>query len=67
MVVQSVAVPKVSGSSRDHEHGVEPEETAAPQGATGRSFHGRVLIPLLVATQVAWLGVLGYGVVRVLL
>lgn len=67
MVVQSIVVPNVSGSSRDHEHAGEPEETAAPPGAAGRSFHARLLIPLLVATQVAWLGLLGYGVFRVLL
>ena len=67
MVVQSIAVPKVSGSSRDHEHAVVPEETTSPPSAAGRSFHARLLIPLLVATQVAWLGLLGYGVFRVLL
>ena len=63
MVVQSVAVPKVSGSSRDDE-GAAVDGAAA--GAAGRSFHARLLIPLLVATQVAWLGLLGYGVFRVL-
>ena len=66
MVVQSIAVPKVSGSSRDHEP-VAPEGAALPLEAPGRSFHARLLIPLLVAAQVAWFALLGYGVFRVLL
>lgn len=65
MVVQSVAVPKVSGSSRDHEQ-IAPEAAAAPPAAPGRSFHARLLIPLLVAAQVAWFGLLGYGAFMVL-
>lgn len=67
MVVQSVALPKVSGSPPDHELEVVPAEPAAMPAAVGRSFHAVVLVPLLVAIQAAWLALLGYGVFRVLL
>ena len=63
MVVQSIALPKVSGSSRDHELALVPAEVAAP---AGRSVYVHALIPLIVATQAAWLAVLGYAAYRVL-
>jgi len=63
MVVQSIALPKVSGSPREHELAAVPAETAAQPG---RSFHAPVLVPLLVAFQGAWLGLLGYAAFRVL-
>ena len=62
MVVQSIALPKVSGSPREHELAPVPVETAA---AVGRSFHAPVLVPLLVAIQGAWLALLGYAAFRV--
>jgi len=61
MVVQSVALPKVSGHSRDHELAVAPVETAAAPAASGR-----LLVPVLVATQGVWLALLGYAAFRVL-
>jgi len=66
MVVQSIALPKVSGSPREPELAAVPVETAAAPAAVGRSFYAPVLVPVLVATQGAWLGLLGYGLVRVL-
>jgi hypothetical protein len=65
MVVQSIALPKVSGSTREHELAVLPAEAAASPLAAGRSLFAPVLVPLLVATQGAWLALLGYGVLRV--
>ncbi len=65
MVVQSIALPKVSGSSRDHELAVVPAEVAAPVVAT-RSFFAQALVPLIVVTQIAWLALLGYAAFRVL-
>ncbi|HST14534.1 MAG TPA: hypothetical protein VLJ44_06750 [Gaiellaceae bacterium] len=61
MVVQSVALPKVSGSSRDHELGVR----TAP-AAVGRSFYAQALVPLIVVTQIAWVALLGYATFRFL-
>lgn len=61
MVVQSIALPKVSGSSRDHELTVVPAEVAAPLAAT-RSVYVQALVPLIIVTQVAWLLLLGYAV-----
>lgn len=58
MVVQSVAFPKVTGSTSDDERPVEAAP-AAPR-ATG-SLHGAMLVLTLVATQIAWLALLGYG------
>ena len=66
MVVQSIALPKVSGSPREHELAVVPAEPAAAPAAVGRSFHAPVLVPVLVAAQAAWLALLGYVVFRVL-
>ena len=70
MVVQSIALPKVSGGPRDHELAVElavvPAETAAAPALAGRSFHAPLLVPVLVVTQAAWLALLWYGAVRVL-
>jgi hypothetical protein len=72
MVVQSIALPKVAGGLREQEISVVTADVAAvPVGVVhdshGRSFHAPVLVPLLVATQAAWLGLLGYGVFRLLL
>ena len=63
MVVQSIALPKVSGSTRDHELTVVPAEVA-PAAAT-RSFYAHALVPVIVVTQIAWLAVLGYAAFRI--
>jgi hypothetical protein len=42
-----------------------PAEPVAAPAAVGRSFHAPVLVPLLVAIQGAWLGLLGYAVFRI--
>ncbi|MFI5062335.1 MAG: hypothetical protein ACHP7F_12875 [Actinomycetales bacterium] len=65
MVVQSIALPNVSGSSRDHELTVVPAEVAAPAAAP-RSFYAQALVPLIVVTQTAWLALLGYAAFRAL-
>jgi hypothetical protein len=65
MVVQSIALPKVSGSSREHELAPVPAEGLEPSAAGG-GYHGIVLVPLLAAAQIAWLGLLAYGAFRVL-
>jgi hypothetical protein len=67
MVVQSIALPKVSGSTRDDESAVDSGEVAVAPVAAGRSLHVPVLLPLLVAIQGAWLALLGYAAVRILL
>ena len=64
MVVQSIALPRVSGSSREHELAVVPAEVAAP-AAAARSFYAQALVPLIVVTQLAWLALLGYATFRV--
>ena len=69
MVVQSIALPKVSGSPREPELAAVSVETAAAPPApavAGRSFYAPVLVPVLVATQGAWLALLGYAAFRVL-
>jgi hypothetical protein len=66
MVVQSVALPKVSGGPREHELAAVPAEAAAAPAAVGRSFYAPVLVPVLVASQGAWLALLGYAAFRVL-
>jgi hypothetical protein len=66
MVVQSIALPNVSGSTREHELAVVAAEPIAAPVATGRSFHAPVLVPLLVAAQGTWLALLGYVAFRVL-
>ena len=66
MVVQSIALPKVSGEPRDRELPVVAAEVAPAPAAVGGSFHAPVLLPLLVVSQVAWLTLLGYGLLRVL-
>jgi hypothetical protein len=43
-----------------------PAETAAPPAAVGRSFYAPLLVPVLVASQGAWLALLGYLAFRVL-
>jgi hypothetical protein len=66
MVVQSIALPKVSGSPREHELtavAVEPVVASVP---AGRSFHASVLVPVLVAAQGAWLALRGYAAFRIL-
>ena len=67
MVVQSIALPKVSGSVRDLDSEVVPVESTPAPVAAGRSFHTPVFVPLIVATQGAWLALLGYAFVRFLL
>lgn len=66
MVVQSIALPSVSGTPRDHELSVVPAEVVGAPASGGRSFHAPVLVPLLVAFQAGWLALLGYGVFRFL-
>ncbi len=66
MVVQSIALPKVSGSAREHEAEVVETRSAAAPVAGGRSFHASLLVPLLVVTQGAWLALIGYAAFRVL-
>ena len=66
MVVQSVALPKVTGSPRDHELAPVGAETAAAPAAVRRAFYAPVLVPVLVASQGAWLALLGYAAFRVL-
>jgi hypothetical protein len=65
MVVQSIALPKISGSPREHELAVVVKPVVAP-ASTGRSFHAPVLVPVLVAAQGAWLALLGYVAFRIL-
>ena len=71
MVVQSIALPKVSGAAREHKLAIVPGGSAALAAEGLPDVHGRILravviLPLLVATQAAWICLLGYGVVRVL-
>jgi hypothetical protein len=68
MVVESIALPKVAGGAREHELPVMAAESAAcaVHGAHRRSVHAPVLVFLLLATQVAWLALLGYGAFRFL-
>ena len=66
MVVQSVALPKVSGSPREHEPGVVAVEPVEAPVAAGGSFPATVLVPLLAVAQGAWLALLGYAAFRVL-
>ena len=63
MVVQRVALPKSAGS--EHDPAVAAEATATPEQA-GRSLHAPVLVPVL-ALQVAWLLLIGYAFLRILL
>lgn len=67
MVVESIALPRVSGTSGDPERAAAPSETAAAPVAHGRSLYAPALVPLLVVIQTAWLGLLGYAVLRLLL
>jgi hypothetical protein len=67
MVVQSIALPKVSGSTREHELALVPAEPAAVPDALGGGFHARTLITLLVVSQTVWFALLWYGLVRILL
>lgn len=62
MVVQSIALPKASGSPSDDER---PVDTAAATAVVG-SFHAPALVVLLVVTQGTWLALLGYAAVRFL-
>lgn len=66
MVVRSVALPKVSGSPREHELASVDVEPAVASVPAGRSFHTLVLVPVLVAAQSAWLALLGYAAFRIL-
>jgi hypothetical protein len=66
MVVQSIALPNVSGSTREHELAVVTAEPVAAPVPAGRSYHAPVLVPVLVAAQGTWLALLGYVAFRVL-
>jgi hypothetical protein len=67
MVVQSIALP-ATGGSRDQELGAPPPGVAAAPVDPVRSFScSPAFVPLLIATQAAWLTLLGYGVVHFLL
>ena len=66
MVVQSIALPKVSGGPREHEVEVVATEPAVAPVGVGRSFHAPIFVPLLVATQGAWLVLIGYAALRLL-
>jgi hypothetical protein len=65
MVLQSIALPKPSGTTRDHELTVVPAEVAAPAAAPTRSFYAKALVPVIAVTQLAWLALLGYAAFRV--
>jgi hypothetical protein len=62
MVVESIALPRISGTPGDPARA--SGETAA---AGGRSLYAPALVPLLVVTQTAWLGLLGYAALRFVL
>jgi hypothetical protein len=66
MVVQSIALPKVSGGPREHEVAVVATGSAAAPVAPGRSFYASMLVPLIVVTQGAWLVLIGYAALRLL-
>jgi hypothetical protein len=66
MVVQSIALPKVSGSPREHEFAVVVAEPVVAPVPRGRSFHAPIVVPLLAAAQGAWLALLGYAALRLL-
>lgn len=70
MVVQSVALPKPSGGSREQDVAVVPGEAVAIEASAVRQggvLGARVVVPMLVVTEVVWLALLGYAVVRILL
>jgi hypothetical protein len=72
MVVQSVALPKVSGVPREQQLSVAPVSSAAGSVDVASDAHVRILravviVPMLAATELAWLTVLGYALYRVLL
>ena len=66
MVVHSIALPKVSGSTREHEPALVPVETTAPPDALGGGLQARMLVTLLVASQTVWFALLWYGLIRLL-
>lgn len=68
MVVQSIALPSTSGSTRDHEmaNAVAPAEAVGAPAVAGRTFHAPVFVPLLIVTQSAWLALLGYAAFHLL-
>ena len=66
MVVQSIALPKVSGSPREHELALVPAEATPAPVAGGRSYQAKMLITLLVASQTVWFVLLWYGLLRIL-
>lgn len=72
MVVQSVALPKVSGVPREQQLSVAPVSSTAGSVDVASDAHVRILravviVPMLAATELAWLTVLGYVLYRVLL
>lgn len=66
MVVQSIALPNVPGTPREHELVVVQAEPVAAPVSVGRSFHASALVPVLVAAHGAWFVLLGYMAFRVL-
>jgi hypothetical protein len=66
MGVQSIALPNVSGTARDQEIPVVPAAVAVPADAARRVSLTPAVVPVLVATQAAWITLLGYGVVHYL-
>jgi len=64
MVVQSISLPKVSGATRDPEIPIVPAVPQAVADPVGRFSFAPAVVPVLVATQAAWLTLLGYAVLR---
>ena len=67
MVVESIALPKVSGTASEPERAVAPSESASVPAARGRSLYAPALVPLLIVIQTAWLGLLGDAILRFVL
>jgi hypothetical protein len=69
MVVRSVALPKISGASREQETPAPPAGTGDVEPASepkARIVRGFVIVPMIVLTQALWLAALGYGALRFL-
>lgn len=68
MVVQSIALPKVPGGTREPESSIVSIAAPAPAVDAGRgASFAPVVVTVLVAAQVAWLALLGYGVLQFIL
>ena len=66
MVVQSVALPAVSRPTREHEIESEAVAPTIVEPMTDKRVQRAAVLTLVVATQVAWLSLLGYGALRLL-